>query len=313
MLSGIGPRDHLHSLNIPVIKDLPVGNNLQDHPKVVFLNVIKNQDHIDPAPELSVQQLYQFFTEKCGPLAKYTCLYTTFNTESNSRPEWPNIMLAGFVQMMRNNITEVCAKYGDRVEEWKRYYRPYLGKFHLRSDANLRRSRSFGTVRLSCADPFKKPLIDPNFFAVPQDLTDLVESTKFLLYLLHESQISKYIDLSNHPIPGCTLCPDRPIHACDSYIRCYIRLNGEKELHPVGTCRMGAVERPDVVVDPELKVKGISRLRVCDASIMPFVPNGNTNAPAIMIGEKCSDLIKSDFYSKKYNKLKTSLFEPIGD
>ena len=305
MLSGIGPKEHLESLKIPVLRDLPVGNNLQDHPKVVFHNLIKDQDNVQVAPELHIPQIYEFIAKGCGPLASYSCLYTFHNTKSNTRPDWPNIVLAAFVQKMNRNISEVCAKYGERVPEWRQYYRPYLGQYYLRSDANLRRPRSFGSLRLSCTDPFSKPLIDPNFFNVTQDLDDLVEATKFLVYVLKESAISKHIEFNENPIPGCKLCPDRPIYECDSYIRCYIKLNGEKELHPVGTCRMGSVERPDVVVDPTLKVKHVSRLRVCDASIMPFVPNGNTNSPTIMIGEKCADLIKDDYYSKKVLKIKS--------
>ncbi|CAG2108078.1 unnamed protein product, partial [Medioppia subpectinata] len=299
MLSGVGPKSHLQSHGIPVVKDLPVGNNLQDHPKVVFQTVIKDQDAQPRDPELVIPQLYEFASKRRGPLASYSCLYTFFNTKSNAITQWPNIVLADFVQKMKNNLTEICAKYGERMDEWKQYYRPYLGKYYLRTDANLRKPRSFGTVRLASADPFAKPLIDPNFFDVQQDFNDLVEAAKFTLYLLQESPIAKYIEFNHNPIPGCSLCPDRPMYACDSYVRCYIRLNGEKELHPVGTCRMGAVERPDVVVDPTLKVKGVCRLRVCDASVMPTVMNGNSNTPSIMVGEKCADLIKKDLYSKK--------------
>ncbi|XP_054164664.1 L-sorbose 1-dehydrogenase-like [Oppia nitens] len=299
MLSGVGPRAHLQSLGIPVVMDLPVGNNLQDHPKVVFHSLIKDQDSQPREPELNIPQMYDFFEHRKGPLASYSCLYTFFNTKSNTNIQWPNIVLAGFVQKYKNNITEVCAKYGERIDEWKQYFRPYLGKYYLRTDANLRKPRSFGSVRLASADPYRKPLIDPNFFDVQQDFNDLVEAAKFLLYLLQESPISRHLEFNHNPIPGCQMCSDRPMYACESYIRCYIRLNGEKELHPVGTCRMGAVTRPDTVVDPTLKVKNLCRLRVCDASIMPTVVNGNTNTPSIMVGEKCADLIKKDLYSKR--------------
>ena len=95
-------------------------------------------------------------------------------------------------------------------------------------------------------------------------------------------------------IPDCSLCPDRPIYECDPYIRCHIRQIGDKEHHSCGTCRMGAPERPDTVVDPRLRVKLVSRLRVCDASVIPRIPNSNINAVTVMIGEKCSHYVKQE-------------------
>ena len=100
--------------------------------------------------------------------------------------------------------------------------------------------------------------------------------------------------MNTEPIPGCRLCLDRPVYECDSYIRCYIREIGIKQNHPCGTCRMGAHERPDTVVDHRLRVKYLSKLRVCDASVIPRIPNSNTNSIALMIAEKCSHLISED-------------------
>ena len=111
-----------------MFRDISVGNNLQDHPKVVFLNVIKDQDIIPEEPELDITQMYNLFARKSGPLSSYSCLYTTYNTESNDRPEWPNIMLAAFVIGMKNNVSEVCAKYGERVDEWKDYWTHFSNK-----------------------------------------------------------------------------------------------------------------------------------------------------------------------------------------
>lgn len=101
--------------------------------------------------------------------------------------------------------------------------------------------------------------------------------------------------MPHKPIPGCHLCPDKKYaYECEPYIRCVIIQMVYTGYHPVGTCRMGDPRRKDTVLDPRLKVKGVERLRVCDASIMPIVTNGNTNAPSMMIGEKCADLIKQD-------------------
>jgi len=127
-----------------------------------------------------------------------------------------------------------------------------------------------------------------------QDFDDMVEITKFTFYFFERSSFAKYVKRVK-PIPGCEMCPDKEYtHECDSYIRCLITQLTYTGYHLSGSVRMGAANRTDNVLDPRLRVKGIQNLRVCDASIMPSITNGNTNAPAIMIGEKCADLIKQD-------------------
>jgi len=121
-----------------------------------------------------------------------------------------------------------------------------------------------------------------------------VNLTKFTFYVSERSLIAKYLK-PHKPIPGCKFCEgQRYVYECDSYIRCFITQTTYSSYHPVGTCRMADVHRHDCVVDPRLRVKGINRLRVCDASIMPLIPNGKHNAATIMIGEKCADLVKED-------------------
>ena len=295
MLSGIGPRKHLNKMKIPVLLNLPVGNNLQEHIRITFRSLISNNTRLEPFPNLTTPQLHQLITTQSGPLATFTGLYTFFSTKTNSEPNWPNILVSNRVRRFSSNITQLISTYSSqRANEWTEYFRPYLGQPYLGSDILLRRPRSKGKVRLSSSNPYALVRIDPNFLQNSKDLDDLVEGVKFELNFLQNSDISQNVTLIPKAIPGCSLCPGQPIYLCDSYIRCYIRQVGDKEHHSGGTCKMGAFKRRDTVVDPRLRVKYVSGLRVCDASVMPVIPNSNTLAATVMIGEKCAHYIKQD-------------------
>jgi choline dehydrogenase-like flavoprotein len=143
------------------------------------------------------------------------------------------------------------------------------------------RPKSRGTVSLRSADPAAPPVIDPNYLAEPYDLKTSAEGVKISREILNQQAFAKYI--SKEHFPGAAV---RSQAEFESYARQF----GRTSYHPVGTCRMGVDEM--AVVDPELRVRGIDGLRVCDSSIMPRLVSSNTNAPSIMIGEKASDLIK---------------------
>jgi choline dehydrogenase len=151
-----------------------------------------------------------------------------------------------------------------------------------------------GAQDILSTDPFVYPVINSRFLSDPQDFEDMVDITKWALYVFERSSIAPYVR-PHKPIPGCKFCAgQRFAHKCDAYIRCLIRQVTYTGYHLVGSCRMGAAHRRDTVVDHRLRVKGVDGLRVCDASVMPTVTNGNTNASVIMIGEKCADLVKED-------------------
>jgi choline dehydrogenase-like flavoprotein len=140
--------------------------------------------------------------------------------------------------------------------------------------------RSRGTVRLASADPTAAPLIDPNFLADPEDTQILLDGMK----LIREAMGSRGIvdSVSRERMPGLA-------YADDAALRREIPNRATTVYHPVGSCRMGVDER--AVVDPQLRVRGVEGLRVADASIMPSVTGGNTNAPSMLIGERCAELM----------------------
>ena len=143
------------------------------------------------------------------------------------------------------------------------------------------RPRSRGTVRLASNDPKAAPLIDPNYWADPYDKEMSLKGLRLAREIMKQSAFKPYV--LREFIPGAGMISDDALIA-------YACANGKTDHHPVGTCKMGIDE--DAVVTPDLKLRGIEGLRVCDASIMPRITTGNTNAPTIMIAEKAADLIR---------------------
>ncbi|GFY66374.1 glucose dehydrogenase, partial [Trichonephila inaurata madagascariensis] len=150
---------------------------------------------------------------------------------------------------------------------------------------NKRDTSSFG-VGWSQGVP---PIINPRYLTHPQDILTMVDSMKICLSAIDTAPIQKVGGkLFESPLPGCDHFPRHT----DQFLECLARTYTATLYHPAGTCKMGSVFDPTTVVDPQLRVKGVYGLRVADASIMPDIVSGNTNAPCIMIGEKAADLIR---------------------
>jgi choline dehydrogenase-like flavoprotein len=145
------------------------------------------------------------------------------------------------------------------------------------------RPRSTGEIRLKSADPRQAPAIDPNYFADPADLKTLVEGLKVGRDIFAQGPLARVIARERFPGPDIR---------SDADLADFVRRAAETEYHPVGTCRMGQDRM--AVVDHRLRVHGIDGLRVADASVMPRLVSGNTNAPTIMIGEKAANMIRAD-------------------
>jgi choline dehydrogenase len=142
---------------------------------------------------------------------------------------------------------------------------------------------SRGYLALRSPDPHDPPLIQPNYLASEADMEVLVQGVRIARRLAQTNAFAPFLGEAIQPGPAVQSEAD---------IRAYIRGNASTVYHPVGTCKMGV--DPWAVVDPQLRVHGVQGLRVADASIMPWIVNGNTNAPTIMIGEKLADLVGSE-------------------
>ena len=264
--SGIGPLGEIVKHDIEHIHELPgVGKNLQDH--IDYLSVHKyNSIELIGISLKSI--FYKFPLEIIKYIFAKVGMFTSTVAEAggfiktNNEKDIPDIQLHFAPAMVIDH---------GRTSVWGH---------GLSCHVCLLRPKSRGEVTLKSSDPFEDPLIDPKFLSHPDDVADLVEGYKKMMTILNKSPVSKYT--SSHV--------QRPIDLNDNEdIEQAIREEADTVYHPVGTCKMGSDEM--AVVNHNLEVHGIEGLRVVDASIMPTLIGGNTNAPTIMIGEKASDII----------------------
>ena len=268
--SGIGPEQEITKHGIEHKVNLPgVGKNLQDH--IDYLSVHKYK-----SLNLFGFSLGTIFLKYPYELIKYLLMKTGMFTSTVAEA-------GGFIRS-RNDIT---------VPDIQLHFAPGMVVDHGRESVwgtglschtCLLRPKSRGEVTLQSADPKDDPKIDPKFLSHPDDMRDMVAGYKKMMKVMNKEPLSKYT--SGHVQRPVDLDNDEDIEQA-------IREDADTVYHPVGTCKMGSDEMS--VVNERLKVHKVSGLRVIDASIMPTLVGGNTNAPTIMIGEKASDMILEDW------------------
>ena len=261
MLSGIGPADHLREHGIDVAVALPgVGENLHDHPAAPL--VWHTKDTTDLA---ELNNLVNFGRAKAlgsGPLVSNVGEAGGFFSSRDGLPApdlQAHVAPTGFWD---NGLHEHTTR--------KVTVAPTLVSVLSR-----------GRLRLRSADPRWHPEIDPAYYDDQADLDAMVAGARRLIETVQSGPLARHIKEPFMPVsaqPG------------DEELADHLRRQTQTLYHPVGTCAMGTGEH--AVVDPELRVRGVERLRVADASVMPVVPRGNTNAPSIMVGEKAADLLR---------------------
>ena len=262
--SGVGPADHLKRIGVPVVHDLPgVGSNLQDHLNL-FTICECTGDHTYDAfakPHRAAWAGLRYALFRNGPAA--SSLFETGGFwrvgPGTGRPDVQfhlglgSGIEAGVVKLARAGVT--------------------LNSAYLRPESR-------GTVRLASPDPADAPLIDPNYWAEPNDRAMAFRGLRLAREMMRQDALKPFV--AREALPG-------PEVDGDAALFDYACANAKTDYHPVGTCRMGSDDM--AVVDPDLRVRGVEGLRVADSSAMPRVPSSNTNAPTIMVGEKASDLI----------------------
>jgi choline dehydrogenase len=270
-LSGIGPGALLQEIGVPVIRDMPaVGRHLQDHfyvrlafrcTRPITMNELANS-----LPR-KVIAMAQYMLFRAGPLAANGVTAGAF-ARSDPRLERPDLQF---------NFTPWSYASRDARGAVAHPFPGFsLSAVHLRPDSR-------GTVNIKSPDPLTPPAIRFNFLETQSDLQALTVGVRLARRFTQQPALAPYV--AEELLPG-------PAVNTDTEFEANIRMNANSNLHPVGTCRMGP--EGNTVVDARLRVHGVGRLRVADASIMPTVPAGNTNAPSIMIGEKAADMVLED-------------------
>jgi choline dehydrogenase-like flavoprotein len=285
MLSGIGPKDHLEELGIEVVADLPVGKNLLEHP--LFPGLIFRTNYTIPTSNM--EEAVEQYLDGMGPLSNPLNIDGIGFIHTGKTPsEVPTVEYLYIPPDGSNkSILSKTYNYNDDLTY------NFLDKSNSSSDMTiyltLLHEKSTGQITLQSTDPIDFPNIDLNMFAESEDVDNLIEGIEFVLNLTKTEAFRK-IDAQLLNIP---ICADSEKYS-KPFWECVIRQMTMTIYHPCGTTAMGPDETTSVV-DSNLKVHGIDKLRVVDAGVFPSTISGHTNAPTVMVAEKISDVIKSDY------------------
>ncbi len=272
LLSGVGPADALQRLGIQVRQNLPgVGQNLHDH---VYAHCLARVE-----PSFSLNRMISSNLRMIPDVLRYLATRRGLLTSAaaqvglfvRTRPDFSTPDLQ--VQMRPFSM---IGKGGMYVADTAPA---------ITASCGLLRPQSRGALSLSSADPRERPRMVANYLTDERDLPTLLAGLRLIRGIFHTPPFADHF--RGEELPG-----DQRVSEAD--LVAYLRANAQSMYHPVGTCKMGSDQDPAAVVDARLRVRGIAGLRVVDASVMPTIPSGNTNAPTIMIAEKAAEMILED-------------------
>ncbi|CAL8123101.1 unnamed protein product [Orchesella dallaii] len=297
LLSGVGPEAELKQLKIPVRANLPVGRNLQDHVGTfVGPFLIDKPISILPERDYNDDAVYQFLKNGTGPFsitfARGISLWTSTRALGAGEGKWPDIQAGMTSNGISQNFDQVLSElYNLRADIMKEFIDPIKGRDAFSFIVDYSRPRSRGVLKLASANYVDEPLIDPRYYgdAEQEDIRVTVEGIERALYIGENAPAYKRLGarLSPIPFPPCK----HILFRSTKYWECVARQYTLTLHHFCGTTSMGPVDSPHTVVDSKLRVIGTKRLRVIDASIMPFIVSVNTYAATLMIGERGADFV----------------------
>jgi choline dehydrogenase len=266
LLSGIGPAEQLRQHGIPVQLDLPgVGENLIDHPEVPIIATVTGPYGYFRQGEgwRMLRNALQFKLFGTGPITSAGVEAGAFVNPHNPEAE-PTIQAfcVPIVYLDRDTLTLVEKTHG------------------LTVTTVVIKPKSRGTVRLRSGNPADMPIVSPKLLKHPDDMAEMIAGQRFFIRAFQSRPLADHV--KRIAIPDPDKLSDNELAA---HCRRFVKTN----YHPAGTCRMGADGDPMAVLDARMRVRGIDGLRICDMSVVPDINGGNTNAPAMMLGDRCAD------------------------
>lgn len=301
MLSGIGPKNHLKTVGIPVIKDLPVGQTLYDHicfPGLIFeLNTTGVS--LSENAALNIQEAIAWLRNgesdlsSPGAVEGIGYIKTPVSDDPEPVPDIELISIGGSIISDGGPGASKAVRRGMRIRT--DVFNEAFGEIDGKNKDSwstfpmLLHPKSVGRIELKDSNPFSYPLMYGNYLTDRKDVETFIAAFRHVQALVATPPFQRFgakLHRANYPLCKST------IFDSDEYWECALRTLTATLHHQVATCRMGPVGDPLAVVDPELRVHGVHRLRVVDSSVIPRTVSAHTHAPAMMIGEKAADLIK---------------------
>ncbi|XP_046979435.1 glucose dehydrogenase [FAD, quinone]-like [Schistocerca americana] len=279
LLSGIGPKEHLQKVGIPVIHHLPgVGRRLQNHVSYKMRVQLNNwkQEAL-----LTNGTLHEYVKKRVGPIT------------STGMSQLTGFIRTKYAPQMPASLPDVQIFFAGEQANGSSVVSSSSPPAYIDIVPTLLRPESRGYLELRSKDPFQPPRIFAQYFRDTFDVKVLIEGVRFVLEFVRTPAMR---ELGANLTPELTQGCERYVAGSDDFWACAVKRYTGPENHQVGTCQMGDPYDPNTVVDPQLRVVGIKNLRVVDASIMPHVPSGNINAPIVMVAEKGAQMIRDDWH-----------------
>ncbi|XP_046386907.1 glucose dehydrogenase [FAD, quinone]-like [Ischnura elegans] len=285
LLSGVGPKEHLTEMGIPVVADIPgVGKNLHNHISTGVGFTISKPNY----NTLNLKVLQQFLDSLNGPMSSTGLTQNTgyLTSKYQDEKDFPDL------QVFFDGFGAGCSNTGQDMECKDGRLQGQCGRMNINARPTNVLPESRGYLRLRSADPFDYPVMQPNYFSVDKDVLVLVEGIKMMINLTRAQALKQYdFQLIEDKVKGC----EGEDFGTDEYWICMVTRYTGPEHHQSGTVKMGNDDDPDAVLNPRLRVRGVQNVRVVDASIFPRAPNTNPVATIIMCAEKLSDMVKEDW------------------